>query len=148
MTLLFSLYGAVVLMAFAPETASKIDIPLYVLVYFGIFYILGYFLFGSLYAGLGAMVNSEQEAQQVQFPILSFLIIPTVLMTFIINNPNSRMAIGLSLFPPFTPLLMFMRICVQTPPFIQILLGILLLLLTTVAIMWLVSKIYRVGILM
>lgn len=145
---LFSLYGTMYIATFSPQGIPKIDIPVSLIIYFIIFYILGYFLFGSMYAALGSIVNSEQEAQQAQIPIMSFLIIPLVLMTFILNNPSSNVSILLSLVPFFTPLLMFMRICILTPPFVQILASIVLLLLTTVFIMWLVAKIYRVGILM
>ncbi|MBI1747256.1 MAG: ABC transporter permease [Acidobacteria bacterium] len=145
---LLSLYGVAMISVFATQSIPKIEIPPSLLVYFVVYYISGYFLFGSLYAAIGAMVNSEQEAQQAQAPILSFLIIPLVLMTFIIRAPNSTFSTVLSLVPFFTPLLMFMRICIEPPPLFQILGSILLLLSTTVLIMWLVSKIYRVGILM
>jgi ABC-2 type transport system permease protein len=145
---LFSLYGVALVASFSPQALAKIDIPLSIMVYFAVYYILGYFLFGSMYAAVGAMVNSEQEAQHAQIPILAFLVIPFVLATFIFANPNSNASTILSLVPFFTPLLMFMRICTVTPPFLQILASIVLLLLTTLGIMWLAAKIYRVGILM
>jgi len=146
--LAFSWYGQAMASAVTSAGMVKVDIPAGLLGYFVVFYVLGFFLYGSMYAALGAAVNSEQDAQQMQIPIMSFLIIPLVLMMFIINNPNSNLAVGLSLVPFFTPLLMFMRLCIQPPPVWQVLASVLLMALTTGVIMIGVSKIYRVGILM
>ncbi|UCC39147.1 MAG: ABC transporter permease [Candidatus Aminicenantes bacterium] len=122
--------------------------PPYIFIYFVIFFILGYFLYGTLYATIGSMVNSEKEAQQLLFPITMFLIIPILLMILIIRTPDSSISVALSLVPFFTPILMLLRVCVLLPPFVQVGGSILLLALTVLFMIWLASKIYRVGILM
>jgi ABC-2 type transport system permease protein len=124
------------------------SIPAYVFVYFVVFFVLGFFLYGTLYAAIGAMVNSEKEAQSLIFPVSMFLIIPILMMTIVIRAPNSSLSVGLSLVPFFAPILMLMRISVLMPPAPQILICLLLMILTIFLMVWLVAKIYRVGILM
>ncbi|NIO48951.1 MAG: ABC transporter permease [Candidatus Aminicenantes bacterium] len=141
-----SLYSA----SFIPSGAdfAMPSIPAHVFIYFVIFFILGYFLFGTLYAAIGSMVNSEKEAQQLVMPVTMFLIVPIMLMIFIIRAPDSSLSVFLSMIPFFTPILMFLRITVLLPPFGQIGASVVILTLTIVLMVWLVAKIYRVGILM
>ncbi|MCJ7680969.1 MAG: ABC transporter permease [Candidatus Aminicenantes bacterium] len=124
------------------------SIPASVFFYFVLFFILGYFLYGTLYAAIGAMVNTEKEAQQLMFPVSMLLIVPILLIMYVVRSPDSGFSVFLSLVPFFAPILMLLRICVLTPPFIQVALSILLMLLTILLMVWLASKIYRVGILM
>lgn len=124
------------------------SIPVYIFIYFVIFFILGYFLYATLYAAVGSMVNSEKEAQQLLFPISMFLIIPMLLMIFIMRSPNSTFAVVLSMIPFFAPILMLLRVCVLLPPVVQLGGSIILLVLTIILMIWIVAKIYRVGILM
>jgi ABC-2 type transport system permease protein len=141
-----SVYGT----SFIPAGANFAmpSIPAHVFVYFVIFFILGYFLFGTLYAAIGSLVNSEKEAQQLVMPVTMFLIIPIMLMIFIIRAPNSSLAVFLSFIPFFSPILMFLRITVLIPPFGQIGASIVILILTILLMIWLTAKIYRIGILM
>ncbi len=124
------------------------SIPPHVFIYLMVFFILGYFLFATLYAAIGSLVNNEKEAQNLVFPVMMFLIIPIMLMIWIIRSPNSSLSVILSLVPFFAPILMFLRINVLLPPFWQIAASILILALTILFMIWLVSKVYRVGILM
>ena len=101
-----------------------------------------------MYAAIGSMVNSEKEAQQLIMPVVMFLVVPILLMMFVIRSPDSTFSVVLSLIPFFAPILMLLRICVLLPPFPQIAMSILLLVLSIVTMIWLVAKIYRVGILM
>ena len=113
-----------------------------------VFFILGYFLYATFYAAVGSMVNSEKEAQQLVMPITMFLILPLLLLVFVIRSPDSSLSVFLSLIPFFTPIIMMLRIAVLLPPFIQVGGSIMLLVLTILLMVWLASKIYRVGILM
>ncbi len=116
--------------------------------YFILFYILGYFLYSTLYAAIGAMVNSEQEAQSLVTPLVFLLVIPLVMIGMIVKDPNSTVVTALSLIPFFSPIIMFARINLANPPVFQIVLSIVLLILTIAVLIWLVAKIFRVGILM
>jgi ABC-2 type transport system permease protein len=148
-----SLYGIKVAKAFTSRAAAATDlsmpaVPVEHLIFFIAFFTLGYLLFSTLYAGVGAMVNSDQEAQQFVFPVVMLVIIPLMSIWYIIGNPNSQMSLILSLIPFFAPITMFARILVQTPPVWQIVLSFALLMATIVAMIWLVGRIYRVGVLM
>ena len=119
-----------------------------VLVYFVVFFLLGYLLYSAMFAALGAAVNTEQEAQQLQILVVQFLILPLLLQQMVLRNPGSNWSVGLSLVPFFAPILMFLRITVQTPPAWQIALSLALLVAAIVAVMWVSARIYRIGILM
>jgi len=124
------------------------QLPVASLAFFIIFFVLGYFLFAALFAGVGAMVNSEQEAQQFVIPVVMLVVVPLLFTFYIIGNPNSRMAVILSLIPFFAPLTMFARVVVLMPPVWQVALSMLLLVVTILGMIWLVGRIYRVGVLM
>jgi len=118
------------------------------MLYFLIYFLLGYFLYTSLFAAVGAVCNSEQEAQNLQTPVVMCLVVPMVATFFFVANPDSTAAVVVSLIPLFTPMVMFMRICVLTPPFWQIALSIVLLLATNYVFFKAVGRIFRIGVLM
>ena len=94
------------------------------------------------------MVNSDQEAQQLQFIVMAPLIVAIVMMGSIIQSPNGPTAVWGSLFPFTAPLIMFLRICIETPPTWQIGLSMGLMALTAYVLVFLCARIYRVGVLM
>jgi ABC-2 type transport system permease protein len=145
-----SLYGVQALSMINPAAkgVSLPTVPLAVLAAFVIYFLLGYFLYATLYAAIGAMVNSDQEAQQLQWPIVILIIFPIMFIMFVIQNPASQTSVILSLVPFFTPILMLARIVVQMPPLWEILLSIMIMVSTIFGAVWLVGKIYRVGVLM
>jgi len=144
-----SRYGKSYLASHIPASDFSLpSIPVYVFIYFVFFFILGYFLYGTLYAAIGSMVNTEKEAQQLLFPVTMFLVVPMLLMMFVIRAPNSTLSVVLSMIPFFAPILMLLRICVLTPPVIQVAGSIVVMVLTILLMIWLTAKIYRVGILM
>ena len=146
---LLASYGASVAAAFSPGASlPQIQFPLSMLLYLVVFYLTGYFLYAALYAAAGAMVSSDEEAQYVQLPMTLMIVVAFMLFGVIMHNPNSTLSIVLSLIPFFAPILMVMRIAMQTPPFWQIALSIGLMLLTTFGVLHLSARIYRVGILM
>ena len=115
---------------------------------FPIFFLLGFILYSCMYAAVGAMVNSEEEAQQLQWPVMLPIIACSAFAMEAIRHPNSQLTFLLSEFPLTSPILMFVRVVVQQPPLWQILLSIGLLLVTIYGAVALCSRIYRVGILM
>ncbi|MFQ6083061.1 MAG: ABC transporter permease, partial [Candidatus Aminicenantia bacterium] len=118
------------------------------IIFFVIFFLLGFFLFATLFAAVGAVTNSDHEAQQLAAPITYILIIPFILAFLTAQNPNGLISTILSFVPFFTPTVMFMRINITSPPLYQILASILLLIITIMFIIWVTAKIFRVGILM
>lgn len=140
-------YGAF-MSAISGSPISGIHIPASLLVYALIFFLGGYFLYASFYAAIGSACSNEQDAQQLQWPATLPLVFSVVMLGVVLSDPSSRVAVILSEIPLFTPILMTLRISVQTPPFWQIALSIGLLLAAVVCVVYLSARIYRVGVLM
>jgi ABC-2 type transport system permease protein len=117
-------------------------------VYFMVFFLGGYFIYSALYAAVGAMCNSEDEAQQAQFPFMLLILTPVFTLVGVIESPSSTASVVLSLVPFFSPFLMFARAAGGAAPAWQVGLSVVLMALTVIAVAWLAGRIYRVGILM
>ncbi len=112
------------------------------------FFLFGYFLFSGMYAAVGAMCSSEEEAQQAQFPVTMLVIIPAVMVGPVIRQPNSLLAVSMSLVPFFSPVLMWGRAATGAAPLWQVGLSFALMAAAIFAVAWVAGRIYRVGILM
>jgi ABC-2 type transport system permease protein len=146
---LISTYGAAVATALRPGVyVPQFHIPLSLLIYAVLFFLAGYFLYASLYVAVGAMVSSDQEAQQVQLPVSLLIMAAFILYPTVIRDPAARVSVVVSLVPFFSPILMIIRIALRAPPFWQIALSLTLSIATTIGVVYVAAKIYRVGILM
>jgi ABC-2 type transport system permease protein len=145
--LLFS-YGALAAMGMGGTALSGVHIPISLVLYAGVFFVGGYFLYSSMFAAIGAACSNEQDAQQLQWIAMAPLVFCMVIYSMVLTDPNSTASVVLSEIPFFAPVLMALRISLQTPPAWQIILSLFLLLITTVATIWASAKIYRIGILM
>jgi ABC-2 type transport system permease protein len=132
----------------ASASAGEIHIAPLTLVAFALFFLLGYLLYSSVYAAVGAVITSEQEGQQLQFIILLPLIVAVFMMGPVMRAPDSPIAVWTSMVPFFSPILMYVRVAIQPPPVWQIALSLLLLVGTIAGILILCARIYRIGILM
>jgi ABC-2 type transport system permease protein len=112
------------------------------------FFVFGFLMYSGLYAAVGAMCSNHEEAQQAQFPLVFFIIVPLMLVLPVIENPMTPMATGLSLFPLFTPILMWGRVAGGGVPVWQVGLSFALMGVSVVGIAWLAGRIYKTGILM
>ena len=126
---------------------------LLLIVFFVIYFILGYLIYSSIYAAIGAAVDNETDTQQFIFPIILPLMLAIYVGFFsVFSNPHGPIAIGFSLFPLTSPIVMLMRlpggIGEGGVPVWQLLLSLVFLIITFIGIVWLAAKIYRVGILM
>lgn len=117
-------------------------------IFFGVFFLLGYLLYSAMCAGLGAMVNSEHEAQQMQFVVMLPMILSIVMMVYVIRQPDAPISVFVSMIPFCAPLVMYLRIVVQQPPAWQLALCIGIMLATIYIVLSISARIYRVGILM
>jgi ABC-2 type transport system permease protein len=145
---ILSLPGIVAAISSLPKGVELPKLTPLMMLNFAILFVLGFFIFSTFYAAIGAAFNNVQEAQQVAGVAVFFLIIPVFLMFRIINDPSSKFAVVMSLIPLFTPLLMTLRIALEMPPLWQILLGYALTLSFIWGAVWVCARIYRVGILM
>jgi ABC-2 type transport system permease protein len=124
------------------------EVPLSTIAVFLSYFLLGYFLYAAMFAAVAAMVNSESEARQAQVPVTMMLVIPTVLMVGILNNPDGSLALALSLIPFTSPIAMPVRWAAAPVPLTELAGSLAILVLTVLAVMWVAGRIYRVGILM
>jgi ABC-2 type transport system permease protein len=115
---------------------------------FLIFFIGGFFMYSGLYAAVGAMCNSDDEAQQAQWPIVMLLIVPVIIVPSVLQSPSAPHSVVLSLVPFFSPILMFARAATGAVPVWQIGLSVVLMAATILGVAWVAGRIYTVGILM
>jgi ABC-2 type transport system permease protein len=108
----------------------------------------GYFIYAALFAAVGAMCSSEEDAQQAQFPVMMLLIPSVMLIPSVIQSPNSTLALVTSMFPFFSPVLMYARAATGAVPAWQIGASLVLLFGGVWVVAWIAGRIYRVGILM
>ena len=133
-------------LAMQPKLSNLMVSPL-VFACFAIFFLLGYLLYSTIYAAIGAVTTTEQEGQQMQFLGVIPLVLSVFMLTPVIRTPDSTAMVWMSLIPLFAPILMFGRIVVQTPPLWQILSSVVLLIGTEALLLVLCARIYRIGVL-
>lgn len=143
----FALYGANVLAARGMKTTIP-SIPFSHYIYFALFFLLGYFIYATIYALVGSMVTTAQEGGQLAMPIILVLVVSFYLFLPVSRSPDSSFSFWASMLPFSAPVAMLVRIVTQTPPFWQIALSLLIGFCTVFLIMWVASRIYRVGMLM
>jgi ABC-2 type transport system permease protein len=144
----FALVAGAVLPASMLAGNALPTVPMFVILYFVLFFLLGYFFYASIYTAIGAPFNSEQEAQQLALIPSWLMAVPMFFWWVIVNNPNSLFSVILSMIPFMTPVVMFMRVTLAEVPPWQIGTSIAIMLFSILGVAWLSGKIYRVGILM
>ena len=145
--LAFVVYGVTMLSA-QGLTVNLPRIGPLVFFYFALFFLLGYFIYATIYALVGSMVTTTQEGGQLAMPIILLLVVAFYLAFPVIRSPDSSFAFWVSMFPFFSPITMLVRIVTQTPPFWQIALSLVIGFASVILLIWLAARIYRTGMLM
>ena len=112
------------------------------------FFVMGFMFYAGLFAAVGATVNSEQEAQQAQMPVVLLLVTSIMFLQNILTQPDSLLARILSMLPFSAPIVMPLRMTVAPVPASEIAIALSSVALGAVGSVWLASRIYRVGLLM
>ena len=107
----------------------------------------GFLLYAAMYAAVGASVDQAQDAQQLTTPIMIPIIFAFILLTMVMNDPNSPVVVWSSMIPFTSPIVMMGRIPSGIPTW-EIVTSLVLLYATFIVMVWLAGKIYRVGIFM
>ncbi len=118
------------------------------IIIFLLYFIFGYLLWASIFAAIGSIFDSEQEAQQAVSVLSIVCVIPIMISSYVISNPNSLTTIVLSFIPLLTPYLMILRIGSVMPPLWQIISTLILLMISVVLTLFIAGKIFRVAILL
>lgn len=148
--LMIWIVGAFLVMALGQNLSflSGVTIPTDLVIIAIIYFLLDYFFFGSIMAGIGAVVGSEQESRQIA-GFLSFLsVIPFFFLVTFITDPNGAAPTILTLFPLTSPTAVMLRLGFGSIPTWQLVASIALLLLTTIFSVWASAKIFRWALLM
>jgi ABC-2 type transport system permease protein len=123
-------------------------IPMDVLPWFAAFQILAVLFFSSLFMAVGASVRQLKEAQGMLMPIWLTMVTPMFVWMPTLREPNGVVATTMSFFPPATPLMMVLRLSTDTPiPLWQTVLALALMIVSTIGIVFMASRIFRVAIL-
>jgi ABC-2 type transport system permease protein len=130
---------------------AQIEIPQIgasTVIYLCLFFLLGYFIYSTIYALIGSIVTSAEESQPLVLMAVFPLLIAFYLVFPVLRSPDSGLAFWASLIPFTSPVVMLVRIVTQTPPFWQIALSFAIGLGAVLALMWVAARIYRIGMLM
>lgn len=126
---------------------GSIGIPARVFILGVVYYLLGYLLYAVLMAGVGALGTTMRESQQLA-GIFSFIaVIPYMMVSFVMVNPNAPLARAFSFFPLTAPTMMMLRIPLGDVPWVDVAGSIGVLLLSIPAALWFGAKLFRVGLL-
>lgn len=135
---------------FGFEGIGKFELPtlgfLDLIVIF-VYFLLGFFFYAALYAAIGAMVNSEQEAQQAQAPVMLILMIPVMCVRIVAGDPRGAVSEVLTQIPFSSPILMPMRYLLDAASLGEMLLSMAILLISLIGAIVVAAKVYRIGIL-
>jgi ABC-2 type transport system permease protein len=112
------------------------------------FFVMGFMFYAGLFAAVGATVNSEQEAQQAQMPVVLLLVTSIMFLQNILTQPDSTLSRVLSMLPFSAPIVMPLRMTVAPVPASEIAIALSSVILGALGSVWLASRIYRVGLLM
>lgn len=124
------------------------DIQSSLVLYFVVFYICGYFIYATMYAAVGSIVSRTEDVGQAMMPLTLLVVAGFMIAMFGLQAPTAPFITVMSFIPIFTPLIMFLRIGMASPPAWQIAIGIVEMLLAVVGLAWVAAKIYRTGVLM
>jgi ABC-2 type transport system permease protein len=116
--------------------------------FFLLYFLCGFILYGSLYAGIGSLVSRQEEVSQAIAPMMTFMMIGYFGAFFVLGAPDSSVAKWLMIFPLTSPFSALPRILLGDPGTGEIVLSVLLLVFAAALGVWLAGKLYRVGVLM
>lgn len=143
-----SLWGGAAYMA-ARWQGFDIEVTCQLMVYFPVYYILGFLLFSSIMAGVGSVCNTTKEAQSLMMPLTLIFILPLIAWFKLVQSPDGILARVLSFVPPLTPMVMVLRLSADSGLWVvEIACSIIILFAAVLVMMWIAAKIFRTGILM
>lgn len=133
------------------ETMQQLPIPSIptdLLVVFLAYFALGFLLFGALFAMVGSMVNSTQEAQQAVTGVVMLIMVGFFGVFAVIKDPSGGLGVILSMIPFTAPFVMPVRWSMAAVPLPQLAISLAIMIVGLVCVVWVAGRIYRTGILM
>lgn len=129
---------------------SIFNIPLELLIYMLLFFILGFLIYAFLYGAIGSMATKLEDINTSSMPLTFLFIIAFMVVMFSMASGSvDNTAMIICSYVPFTsPMAMFTRIAMSTVPWYEILISVIILIGSTIGVGVLSAKIYRVGVLL
>jgi ABC-2 type transport system permease protein len=113
---------------------------------FVFYFLLGYFMYASIFLAIGSICNTLKEAQNFMGPVMMVMMVPIFTMMFIPKDPHGTLATVLSWIPLYTPFVMMNRAAADPPAF-DLYGTAIMLVFANIAMLWLCGRIFRTGIL-
>ncbi len=124
-------------------------VPMAMIAWFILYLVLAVIMYGSLFSAIGAACSDMKEPQTLMLPVMLPMILPMMLVGIVVKNPDGLIARVLSFFPPSTPMIMTLRQGMNSNiQWWEPALGAMLVMLFTLACVWVAGRIFRIGILM
>ena len=117
------------------------------LFFFFLYFVGGYILYGAMFAAIGSALSQQEDSQQFMAPMILFMVFSLYAGIYGAENPDGPLAFWASVIPFSSPMVMMMRLAFDVPWW-ELALSLSVLLITSVFVVWLSARIYRVGILM
>jgi ABC-2 type transport system permease protein len=139
--------GLLALQRTAPEMVGEVGSALMthgLVVWFALFFMLGYLMYAAVFAAIGAFCETVREAQTLLGPIMILITLPVMFLTVALEHPDAPLIVALSWIPPFTPFLMTARLA-SGPPLWQVLGALIVMAATTTTVVWLCARAFRAG---
>ena len=119
------------------------------IVYLFIFFVITYFVMGSIMMAIGSAVNELSEANSLMMPVMILLMLPWFLWLPVSRDPGSTLSVAASFIPPVNTFGMLLRLASnEPPPTWQVWLTIGIGLVTVYVAVWFAAKVFRIGLLM
>lgn len=113
-----------------------------------LYYVLGYFLYATLFAAIGSIVSRTEDLAQAIVPITMLMLAAFYIGIFSISNSDSLLMRISSYIPFFSPTTAIVRIGLGSMPIWETVISIVILLVSIFLFGWLSARIYRTGVLM
>jgi len=113
-----------------------------------VYFVLGFLLYSALFAVVGATVTADSEAQQAQQPVMMLLVFSLIVSFAALNDPGGQLAIVTSMIPFSSPIIMPVRVATSDVPASQLALSLVISAASSLLVVWLSARVYRIGILM
>jgi ABC-2 type transport system permease protein len=127
------------------ESLGDITVGAGTLVFFAVYFVLGFLLFGSLMAAIGALSTSVRDSQNLVTIVTLPAAVPFFFLPLFVQDPHSTLVVALSLFPLTGPLSMIMRVAITDVPLIQLAAGLVIQTLAVAGAIWLSGRLFRVN---
>jgi ABC-2 type transport system permease protein len=111
-------------------------------------FLLGFLFYAALFGAVGAMVSTEQDAQQAQLPVVLLLVLSLAMVQGVITNPEGSLATIMTLLPMSSPIVLPLRLSLSPVPVAESISALVILLLSGIAATLVASRLYRTGVLM